>query len=429
MREVWGLMEHQHFKLRMSGRKNFWIGVSLINLFIVALLGLLLRSKILFSLPFINYKNLLSAHSHFAFGGWAALALVTLLVYDLISVGDKKVYQWVLWSLLLTSLGMVFTFPFTGYASLSIIFSTLHILTHYAFAFIFIKDVRKLVKEKSIRWLSISSALSLVISSIGPFGLASMMATGWGNSNFHRDFIYTFLHFQYNGFFILGALSLFINRLLPLQQQLITPVRRLSILLSLAIIPTLFLSLLWHNQPIFYVVAIAGCGLVFASLYYFGRLFLITRKNGPFRNTLARKLFILSFLSLGLKMLLQVGPIFPALGTAVYGDRPLIIGFLHLVFLGFLTLYLLSSFIEDRYFNYEGRTIQLPFFVFTFGVVANECFLMLQGLGILFFYNTSLYNWMLWINSIVLVVGSAMIASVAVINSKRQTKPYSYSPA
>ncbi len=413
----------------MSGRKNFWIGVSLINLFIVALLGLLLRSKILFSLPFINYKNLLSAHSHFAFGGWAALALVTLLAYDLLSVGDKKIYQWILWALLLTSLGMAFTFPFTGYALLSIIFSTLHIFCHYVFAFVFIKDVRKQVKEKSIRWLSITSAVSLVIASIGPFGLASMMATGWGNANFHRDFIYTFLHFQYNGFFILGALSLFIKRLLPLPQKLIPSVRRLSVLLSLAIIPTLFLSLLWHNQPIFYVVASAGCGLVLASLFYFSRLFLDTRDNGPFKNSLARYLFILSFLSLGLKMLLQIGPIFPALGTAVYGDRPLIIGFLHLVFLGFLTLYLLSSFIEDGYFNSKGRTIRLPFLVFTFGVVANECFLMIQGLGILFFYNTSLYNWLLWINSIILVVGSAMIASVAMLNSKHRAKPYSYSPA
>ena len=413
----------------MSSKKKFWIGVSLINLFIVALLGLLLRGKILFSLPFINYKNLLSAHSHFAFGGWAALALVTLLVYDLLSVGDKKIYQWILWGLLLTSLGMAFTFPFTGYALFSIIFSSLHIFFHYAFAFVFIKDARKRVKEKSIQWLSITGVMSLVIASIGPFGLAYMMATGWGNANFHRDFIYTFLHFQYNGFFILGALSLFINRLLPLQQQLIPTVRRLAVLLSISILPTLFLSLLWHNQLVFYLIAMAGCGLVLAGLFYFGRLFLSAWKDGPFRNSWARYLFVLAFLSLGLKMVLQIGPIFPALGTAVYGDRPLIIGFLHLVFLAFLTLYLISSFIEDGYFNRGGKTIRLPFLVFTFGVVANECLLMLQGLGILFFYNTSLYNWLLWINSIILVVGSAMMASVAIINSKHRATISTYSHA
>src|SRR6185295_10259449 len=158
----------------------------------------------------------------------------------------------------------------------SIIFSTLHIFSLYVFGFAFIRDARKKIPEKSTRLLAISSVISLVISSIGPFGLAFMMATGRGNANFHRDFIYTFLHFQYNGFFILGALSLFINRLLPLPQQLIPSVRRLSVLLSLAIVPTLFLSLLWHNEPILYIVAIAGCGLVLASLYYFGRLFLST---------------------------------------------------------------------------------------------------------------------------------------------------------
>ena len=412
----------------MSNKKKFWIGVSLFNLFIVAFLGFVLRSKILFSLPIINYKNLLSAHSHFAFGGWAALALVTLLVYDLLLVGDKKIYQWALWGIQLTSLGMVVTFPFTGYALLSIIFSTLHIFSLYVFGFAFIRDARKKIPEKSTRLLAISSVISLVISSIGPFGLAFMMATGRGNANFHRDFIYTFLHFQYNGFFILAALSLFINRLLPLRADLTPLIRKLATTLSLSILPTLFLSLLWHNQPVFYVIAIIGCALVVFGLFYFSKLFFETWKTPLFKSGLARSFFILSFLSLALKMLLQIGPIFPYLGNAVYGDRPLIIGFLHLVFLGFLTFYLLSSFIEEGFFTLRGKTIAWPFYLFGLGIVVNEALLMLQGLGILFFYNTSLYNWLLWINSIILFVGSGMIASAALINSKHRATPYPYLP-
>jgi len=409
------------FRVQMSNKKNFWIGVSLFNLFIVASLGFVLRSKILFSLPSINYKNLLSAHSHFAFGGWAALALITLLVYDLLSLGDKKIYQWVLWSIQLTSLGMALTFPFTGYALLSIIFSTLHIFSLYVFAFAFIGDARKRIPESSTRLLAISSVISLVISSIGPFGLAFMMATGRGNANFHRDFIYTFLHFQYNGFFILAALSLFMDRLVPLRTDLSPLIRKLSVILSLSILPTLFLSLLWHNQTAFYIIAILGCGLIILGLFYFVKLFIQSWSTAIFRSFLARSFFILSFLSLALKMLLQVGPIFPDLGNAVYGDRPLIIGFLHLVFLGFLTFYLLATYIEEGYFTKSGKTIGWPLYLFGFGIIVNEILLMLQGLGILFFYNTSLYNWFLWGNSIILVLGSAGMASALALKSRHST--------
>ncbi len=47
-----------------------WIKICFINLLIVALLGVTLRYKIAFSLPFVDQKHLLHGHSHFAFAGW-----------------------------------------------------------------------------------------------------------------------------------------------------------------------------------------------------------------------------------------------------------------------------------------------------------------------------------------------------------------------
>jgi len=66
----------------MIDKKNFWIGICLINLCIVAFLGLLLRSKIVFAMPFLDYRYVLSAHSHFAFGGWVGLSLISLLIFE-----------------------------------------------------------------------------------------------------------------------------------------------------------------------------------------------------------------------------------------------------------------------------------------------------------------------------------------------------------
>jgi hypothetical protein len=50
------------------------------NLFVVAVIGVALRSYPLFPISFPSYKNLLHAHSHFAFGGWIMPVLLVLIL-------------------------------------------------------------------------------------------------------------------------------------------------------------------------------------------------------------------------------------------------------------------------------------------------------------------------------------------------------------
>lgn len=74
-----------------SGR--FWVNVSILGLCTIGLLGLLLRSKIVFSIPFINYNHFVEAHSRFTFSGWVTLALMLLMVSELLpESGNKKIY-------------------------------------------------------------------------------------------------------------------------------------------------------------------------------------------------------------------------------------------------------------------------------------------------------------------------------------------------
>ena len=42
-----------------------WLRIAFLNLLIVALLGGLMRYKIAYSLPFIDQRNFMNAHSHF----------------------------------------------------------------------------------------------------------------------------------------------------------------------------------------------------------------------------------------------------------------------------------------------------------------------------------------------------------------------------
>jgi hypothetical protein len=121
-------------------------------------------------------------------------------------------------------------------------------------------------------------------------------------------------------------------------------------------------------------------------------------------------------------MALNVGTIFPTLGNAIYGNRPVIIGFLHLVFLGFVSFFILSSLVENNFFKRKNKQIEFPFFLFGFGIIANESLLMLQGLEILFKTNSSLYSWLLWGVSIILLLGALSIMLSYLTTDKYNTQ-------
>jgi hypothetical protein len=411
----------------IRNKRSLWLSLALINLCVVALLGFSLRSKILFPLPFLDYSNLLSAHSHFAFAGWVGLSLITLFLYDVLpeQYSRRRIYQRILIAVETSSLGMALLFPFFGYNVLTITFSTLYVVAVALFVPIFIKDLLHTAVHKVVKLLSISALISLVLSFLGTLGLIYIIVSRTGASLLYRDSIYVFLHFQYNGFFTLSVFALFVNYVLNKKIAVGKSAKQFSILLCLSVIPTLFLALLWHNKILFYFFAAMGCVFTLASLFYFFRFLKAARQKPVFSSAIAKTFVIFSFLSFTLKMLLQVGTIFPSLGNAVYSDRPVIIGFLHLVFLGFVTFFLLALLIENHYFTSNNKVIILPFVVFATGIIANEFLLMLQGLGILLQTNNDIYKWLLWSAAMILFVGAFLIAYTRlfiVFNERQKNK-------
>lgn len=411
----------------IRNKKNFWIGLSLINLCVVAFLGFTLRTKFLFPVPFIDYRNVLSAHSHFAFAGWVGLGLMTLLIYNLLPKHffERKIYQWILAGIEVSAVGMALSFPVKGYWAPSIFFSTLYIAVSYWFGWVFIKDLGRSSLLGTVKLLSVCSVISLLISSVGPFTLSYIMISHSGDSILYRDAIYTFLHFQYNGFFTLAVFALFFDHLLKKGLPVSSGAKWFSIFLCLSVIPALFLSLLWHNSSLYYILAAAGCLFIVLSVFFFSRFFPSLNKGQLFAVPLARGIGLIAFLSFALKMLLNAGTIIPQLGNAVYGDRPVIIGFLHLVFLAFVSFFILGMLIESGNFFRNGKLLRTPFYIFSFGVLANEIVLMLQGLEILFMSNNYIYSWLLWIISILLFIGALSIAAAWYLcnNKKAMARP------
>src|SRR5690349_15694061 len=103
--------------------QNLLLRLSLVNLFIVSLLGVLLRS-----FPFLNrfpldYKNLLHGHSHFAFGGWVMPAMLCLILRcfpDLAKAINYKHWKNIALLFLFSAYGMLVAFPLQGYKAVSI---------------------------------------------------------------------------------------------------------------------------------------------------------------------------------------------------------------------------------------------------------------------------------------------------------------------
>jgi hypothetical protein len=401
--------------------KILWAQVSIFNLCVVALLGFILRSKMVFDLPEINFLNLLDAHFHFAFGAWITLALMLLLVHELLPdpVNNGPAYRWIFAGLVFTSFVILLSTVFNNVRLLTTFFSSLYILITWFFSWVFLTHLSTADVNKTVRLLSVSAIGSLVLSSAGPIILIYLHEIRSTQPFFFRDAQYLYLHLQYNGFFTLAIFALVFHKLYP---RISTSVQQrfyyFSVLLCVSILPSLFLSFLWQDPNIlFRIIAIIGSILIFISVAWFivfaSRLFEMLNLVEP----AVRYIVVLSVSAFILKMILLGLTIFTPVGNAVFGDRPIIIGFLHLVFLGFVSSFVLAWYLQIRILNPAIKLTNYALFIFLLMVVLNEIVLTLQGLSSMFLLKSYLYSWPLWVLSIGLV-GGAILIYIASIRSK-----------
>lgn len=394
-----------------------WLTISLVNLSIVALLGTLLRSKILFPLPGINFGNLLHAHSHFAFSGWVTLCLLALIVYGILppALSGRRVYTWLLAGMLLSANGMLLSFPFQGYGPVSITFSTLLIFVSYAFSWVLIKDISRSVISRPVKILLYTALAALVVSSVGPFTLAYVMASHHGNAVLYRNAIYTYLHLQYNGFFTLGVLALFAHQLSAhYHKDVARNLYRFAVALSFSVWPTLCLSYLWNTPGVLVrTIAIAGSISLMVTLVWFIALIRSSTVMLDAVDPFAKKVGALAMMAFVFKTILQAATALPAVGNMAFGNRPVIIGYLHLVLLGFITLYLLASLVHKGYFQTSEHLAKVGICILTGAIVANEVILMLQGLSPVLPLYSAGYPWLLWGAAIGLLTGTVTIVVAA----------------
>jgi len=382
-----------------------WFLSALFSLIFVAIYGTLMRYKIAFNFPFFEQKNLLHAHSHFAFSGWISQFIYTGLVSILsahITVIRRKKYDVLLLCNLLVAYGMLVAFTIQGYKAISITFSTLSIVIAIVFTYFFIKDSTYAIKKHPAKNWAIAALILNLVSSFGPFSLAYMMASKNIEHSMYLGSIYYYLHFQYNGWFFFGCMALIA---LPLYQS-IQNLNNYFWLFALTVIPTFFLSILWVKLPLwlYIITIIASIIQLFAWLSLLRKIY-IAKKNILKTNVLTQTtiFFIAATLALTIKFLLQTISVIPSLSQLVFGIRSIVIAYLHLVLLGVYSSFIIGYLFSNEILK-QNKVAKLGAYLFLIGVILNELFLATQGFAAFSYVSIGYINEMLFITAVVLLL-------------------------
>jgi len=384
---------------------NFWIRLSLLSLLLVALLGFLMRYKISFEFPLLLQKNVQHAHSHFAFAGWVTQTLMVLLIYILQRSTESfnlQKYKYVLASNLALAYAMLISFTLQGYGLFSITFSTLSLLVSFWYSWIFWKDLVQLKgKTLAVPWFKASLAF-LVLSSLGTFSLAYMMATKYVPQDWYLSSVYFYLHFQFNGWFWFALFGLWMADIpMTLQNEKIN--RNAFNLFLYSCIPAFLLSVLWLKIPI-WVYGI----ILLAALAQLWGWYLMFKNFGKYalENLEPFYRFLLKCVALciTIKLLLQLLSLVPELGKLAFGFRSIVLAYLHLVLLAIITTSILV-YIRKLNILYYRKHFSLFFALFALGIFLNEIVLTTQGIAAVFYTIIPNINELLFGISILLLLG------------------------
>jgi hypothetical protein len=322
-----------------------------------------------------------------------------------------KKYGWLLWSNLLTAFAMLITFPIEGYGLYSIIFSTLSIFVSYAFTIQYWRDLVKLkIKKTSHHWFKAALFFN-ALSSLGAFALAIMMASKIIHQNWYLAAEYFYLHFQYNGWFFFGCMGLITAKIFD-DTVSRAMLNRIFLLFVCAVGPAYFLSALWMNLPVWiYVLVVLAA---FAQLGGWIYMLKIIKQQLPVikrsMGSTAKWLLTFSCIALSAKLLLQLGSTIPSLSDLAFGFRPIVIGYLHLVLLGVITLFLLGYMFASKYII-SSRHIFTGAGVFAAGIIINEILLMIQGIEDLYYINVPYINESLFVAALILFTGILLLVT------------------
>lgn len=405
----------------MKWNPKSYVLISLFNLVLVAVLGVIMRYKIAYDFPYLSQKQLQHAHSHFAFLGWISQSLYVLMVHQLVQRGitaHLKQYNQLLRVNLILSYSMLVSFFVSGYSPVSIALSTLSIVNSVFFAYYYFRDLQQpAAYNDSVPWFKAGIWFQLG-SSLGTFYLAYMMASHQFNEHWYLASVYYYLHFQYNGFFSFVCLGLFVSHL----PTLVPNYRYRNSVFKLffwSCIPAYFLSTLWAKLPLWLygLVILAAMTQVWAW-FLFLRDIAKSITTGHTMTRFQKILYWFVAIAFSTKLLLQLGSTVPEISKLAFGFRPVVIAYLHLILLAVISVFLLAYFQSSELYPRPSK-INPALFLFISAVLCNELALAVQGIASFCYVPIPSINALLFIVSLCLLAGTIWMF----FSQRRSSKP------
>ena len=363
-------------------QRSFWLKFSVFNFLIVALLGVTMRYKILYSMPFLDQKHLQEAHSHFAFYGWITNVIYVLILNYMHKINaqiDLKKYEKLIVVNLIASFTMLGAFLYGGYFWASIAGSTVALLCSFVFFFFFVRDAKK-IQDSSKLWF-LAGLFFAVISSVGVFNLGYMMMSKTATQDLYLASEYYYLHFQYNGFFIFSCIGFLLFSMKQAGSGISEKQNKLIFwLLFIGCVIGYGLSVLWMKMPvsIFAVIVVATIMQTIGAVL----LFVFIKKNWTNLvlkwSSMHRFVLLYAGFAFAVKIALQLGSTIPALNQFAFGFRNVVIAYLHLVLLMCIATFLVNQILATHYFSITNKLL-MGFKLLLLGIFLNELILGLMG--------------------------------------------------
>ncbi|GAB3162955.1 hypothetical protein GCM10027291_01680 [Telluribacter humicola] len=387
-------------------------------------LGVLLRYMMVGPATCFDYTYLLHAHSHVVLLGWACNALYLGLVASFLPAQRSSSYRWMWIGFQIAVAGMLVFFPIQGYAAGSIAFSTVHVLLTYWMSVRLWRDLRgqKSLSVGLLRW----GIIFLVLSTIGPYFLGYFKANQMQHTIWYNLSIYYYLHFLYNGWFQFGCLALlfrwFENREIVLSVPGSTLFLRAMVV---AVFGTLALSALWTSPPawIWIVGALSAIIQTIAGGWLICFVWQFRKRIIQQLQPIAALLAGLAIISFALKIFLQLFSVLPWAVQFSSQQRPIVIAYLHLVFIGFISFFLMAWAVQYKRLVLSRRVLRWFVFFFTVSelLLVVPALLVTTGFGFMPYYYESLLVvsvglWMgvlvIWVKQLRMSTGAGKIHSL-----------------
>ena len=350
------------------------------------------------------------------------MVLMVYYVQTKIAHFQSSKYKKIIIANLICSYGMLVFFIIEGYGLYSIIFSTASIIVSYVFGYQFIKDLNLLNNNLlSKNWFKAAIGFN-IISSLGTFYLAYMMASKDFVQDFYLSSVYYYLHFQYNGWFFFACMGL-IYGFLNIQKSDHSFYKTTFNLFAIACVPAYFLSTLWLKLPLWlYVITVIAAIIQVYAWFKFLTVLIKTRRNS-LENYAPILRYILLFVgfAMSVKLVLQLGSTVPFISQLTFGFRPIVIAYLHLIFLAVITLFIMF-YVYANHLIIISKKIKYGVLLFTIGVILNEVVLAVQGIASFSYTIIPGVNEILFGVAIILLIGIGLTTYFSIKKSKNN--PY-----